>query len=175
MAGEYFPKEEHDMPQDFKGEMLFNRSPETLLRLFSDRRFLEAEAKMQGCFEARCLELERTDSHIRLELEQECPNRDPRSRAPRSRHTISYDWNVARLRCTWSREPLQPDGVELGGEHLLLDTDTGGCRYVVRYRLKVAVPLLGRIFENKVRKALLEGLQRREAFARKWLAREALP
>ena len=86
------------------------------------------------------------------------------------RFAIHYDWDLVTPSCTWHRATSKDDGVTLRGEHRLVE-ERGGTRYEMSWELTVKMPVVGKLFEKKVEGGILDGVRKRERFARDWLDR----
>lgn len=158
------------MAHHFEKDLFFEQPVETLLALFTEHRFLEAEAVMQGQTRAVCVEVERTRGRLVLRVDQAGPNRIPGGRPKEVESALHYTWDLDARACRWRRDAPHEKGIGAAGAHSLFATPGGGTRYHMAWDLEVRIPVLGKTLERKAEPAILEGAERRAAFARRWLA-----
>lgn len=155
----------------FELDLFFSHPPRRVVELFTDPAFLEAEARMQGSFSARCEVVEEGPPRRVLRVHHVAPDRDPRSRARESRFHIQYEWNLEDRTCGWLREPETPDDVQLSGTHQAHATVEGGCRYHMAWELDLEIRIMKRILEKRLEAGLREGAHKRAEFVRNHLDR----
>jgi hypothetical protein len=158
------------MSRHFEKDLFFDQPLDVLLALFTDPRFLEAEAVMQGQLRCTCVVVERTTTRLVLRLDQVGPNRIPGGRPKEVESALHYTWDLSAHSCRWHRDSPHEKGVGVAGAHSLFPTPAGGTRYHMAWDLEIQIPVLGRVLERQAEPAILEGADRRAAFARRWLA-----
>lgn len=157
------------MARSFQIDLMFDEPVERVLKLFTHGPFLAEEAVHQGQLRASTAELERSDTALRLRVDQIGPNRIPGAKPKEVPSELHYEWDLAQPGCRWWRVSPHEKGIDIRGRHSLHATPQGGTRYRMEWELDVKLPVVGRVFEKKAEPAILDGARRREAFAKRWL------
>ncbi|MBM4371570.1 MAG: DUF2505 domain-containing protein [Deltaproteobacteria bacterium] len=160
------------MAQKKERTFRFDASPDRLLAVLTDPAFQEAREKAQGAVGAVVKDVKRTATEHVYELDttEYAKTLTGVDRSKTEKTWSRYEWDLARMRCTWHWEGPHGKKAATWG-NLRISPAGGGSQLEADFNIEVKVPLIGGKIEKLVIQEVDAGWVRYEKVIREWLAR----
>ncbi len=136
----------------------FRVSPTKMLACMTDPDLLVRQHRMQGALDVMVVEQE----HSRHQLIQEVKIKEYRrnlqglDKSKIVDAQVVYSWELTTLRCSWRYQGPRGRLVQLSGQ-IQITLHEKGCRVASEVEVRVLVPIVGRLLENRIAKEIQAG------------------
>jgi hypothetical protein len=166
---------EDEMARTWSTTTTFDVAAGRLLEVMTDEPFVVEQHRLdEAVVDAALREVSRTPTRLVQELQATEYGRGMTGldRSKRERSTVTFDWDLQAMRCSWSYKGEQGGRVKVWGEDRI-EAAGDRARLTTTWNIEVKIPLVGGQVEKMILKEVEKGRPKYDALVRSYLARRA--